>query len=47
MIKEFLQGRAFNHPIHPMLVHLPVGLWVTSLILDILYLVNANSSFAP
>ncbi len=46
MLKKFLQGRALNHPLHPMLVHLPVGLWVASLIFDALYLVNGNSFFA-
>jgi uncharacterized membrane protein len=46
MIKSFLQGRFMNHPLHPLLVHLPVGLWVVSFIFDICFLVSANGVFA-
>jgi uncharacterized membrane protein len=46
MLKELLQGRFINHPLHPIFVHLPVGLWVTSLILDIVYMANHQSIFA-
>jgi len=34
-IKELLQGKPFNHPIHPILVHFPIGLFVFSLLLDL------------
>jgi uncharacterized membrane protein/nitrite reductase/ring-hydroxylating ferredoxin subunit len=34
-VKHILQGRWLGHPIHPLLVHLPIGLFVLSLILDI------------
>ena len=35
--KEFLQGRVWwREPIHPAMVHLPVGLWVSGLIFDII-----------
>jgi uncharacterized membrane protein len=30
-------ARVGNHPIHPMLVPLPIGLWVFSLVTDIIY----------
>jgi uncharacterized membrane protein len=46
MIKSFLQGRFMNHPFHPMLVHLPVGLWIVSFIFDICFLSSANGVFA-
>lgn len=45
-IKDFLQGRFIHHPLHPMLVHFPVGLWVGSLIFDILYFANRSAIFA-
>jgi uncharacterized membrane protein len=35
-----------KHPIHPLLVHLPVGLWVGSLILDIFYRATGDGGFA-
>lgn len=46
MLKEILQGRKIHHPFHPMFVHLPIGLWVTSFILDITYLVRGQASLA-
>ena len=33
-------------PMHPLLVHLPVGLWVASLAFDVIYLATARSTFA-
>jgi uncharacterized membrane protein/nitrite reductase/ring-hydroxylating ferredoxin subunit len=36
MIKDFLQGKPLGHPLHPLLVHLPIGLFVLSFILDAL-----------
>jgi uncharacterized membrane protein len=33
----------FRHPVHPMLVVLPVGLWVFSLFCDLLYLGGAEA----
>ncbi len=35
-MKKFLQGRWLGHPLHPVLVHLPVGLWPTAFVLDII-----------
>lgn len=36
MIKAFLQGRWLGHPLHPALVHVPVGLLPSALLLDVL-----------
>jgi uncharacterized membrane protein/nitrite reductase/ring-hydroxylating ferredoxin subunit len=35
MLKRFLQGKLLGHPLHPILVHLPIGLFLLSLIFDI------------
>jgi nitrite reductase/ring-hydroxylating ferredoxin subunit/uncharacterized membrane protein len=35
MLKAFLQGKPFGHPLHPALVHFPIGLFILSLMLDI------------
>jgi uncharacterized membrane protein len=31
-----------KHPVHPMIVPLPIGLWVFSLVCDVIYLINGN-----
>ena len=35
MLKAFLQGKPFGHPLHPALVHFPIGLFILSLVLDL------------
>jgi len=35
-LKGFLQGKWLGHPLHPALVHVPVGLWMGALIFDLL-----------
>lgn len=35
-----------KHPLHPILVHLPIGLWLASFIFDIIYLGGGQSGFA-
>lgn len=35
MLKDILQGKPLRHPLHPFLVHFPIGLFVLSLLLDI------------
>jgi uncharacterized membrane protein len=35
-----------NHPLHPLLVHIPVGLWVVSFVSDIVFLASGNPNFA-
>ena len=42
MLKAFLQGKPLGHPLHPMLVHLPIGLFLLSFIFDI-----ASKSYDP
>lgn len=46
MIKEALQGRFMKHPLHPLVVHIPVGLWIASFISDIAFLIGGNPNFA-
>ncbi len=35
MLRELLQGRPLGHPLHPLLVHLPIGLLFLTLLLDV------------
>jgi len=35
-MKDFLQGKWFKHPLHPILVSLPTALWPAALVFDIL-----------
>ena len=35
-----------KHPLHPLLVHLPVGLWVGSIVSDIVFMANGNPNYA-
>src|SRR5437763_451567 len=35
MLKDLLEGKPLRHPIHPMLVHFPIGFFVLSFILDL------------
>ena len=37
--------KILGHPVHPMLIVFPVGLFTTAVIFDILYLVNDNPFF--
>ena len=39
-------ARVGNHPIHPMLVPLPIGLWIFSLVTDIIYRVSGGPTWA-
>ena len=39
-------ARALGHPIHPMLIVFPLGLFVMSLIFDILYYITGAIGFA-
>jgi nitrite reductase/ring-hydroxylating ferredoxin subunit len=34
-VKDFLHGSWLGHPLHPVLVHLPVGSWVSAGVLDL------------
>ncbi|MDX1672351.1 MAG: DUF2231 domain-containing protein [Balneolaceae bacterium] len=44
-IKELLRGRIFGHPIHPMLVHFPTALFISSFLLDLLSIYSRELSF--
>jgi len=44
MLKSLLQGKPFGHPLHPALVHFPIGLFVLSLCLDIASYLNLTSN---
>src|SRR5919108_6454849 len=35
-------ARIYGHPIHPMLIPFPIGLWVFSLVADVIYLWRGN-----
>ncbi len=35
MLKNFLQGKPFKHPLHPLFVHFPLGLFGLSLLFDL------------
>lgn len=39
-------ARVGNHPIHPMLVPLPIGLWIFSLVADIIYRFSGVETWA-
>lgn len=38
--------RIGNHPVHPMLIPIPIGLWIFSLVADIIYLAVGNPAWA-
>lgn len=40
--KSFLQGRFMAHPLHPVLVHFPIGLWAASLVFDVISFTQSN-----
>src|SRR5207245_11533654 len=35
MLKDFLEGKPLRHPLHPLLVHFPIGRFILSLLLDL------------
>jgi uncharacterized membrane protein len=38
VIEEFLQGKWLKHPLHPAIVHIPVAMWISSFVFDLLVL---------
>lgn len=44
MIKYLLQGRWLGHPLHPAIVHIPIALWVGSLLFDILSVLGVGGN---
>src|SRR4051812_30625164 len=45
-IKKILQGRFLGHPLHPLVTHLPIGLWLLGLILDVVSVTRPPESWA-
>jgi nitrite reductase/ring-hydroxylating ferredoxin subunit/uncharacterized membrane protein len=43
MLKQVLQGKLLGHPLHVILVHLPIGLFLLSFIFDIATLTNLTA----
>lgn len=41
---DFLQGKWLGHPLHPALVHLPVGGWIVACVLDVLIWTNVGGA---
>jgi uncharacterized membrane protein/nitrite reductase/ring-hydroxylating ferredoxin subunit len=42
MLKDLLEGKPLRHPIHPMLIHFPIGLFLLSFLLDLASLVYSD-----
>jgi uncharacterized membrane protein len=40
------RAKLLGHPIHPMLIVFPLGLLITAVIFDVIYLVTGNTGFA-
>ena len=46
MFKSLQQGRLLKHPLHGLVVHVPIGLWAASVFFDILFFSTRNPNFA-
>ncbi|PTX97819.1 DUF2231 domain-containing protein [Opitutus sp. ER46] len=44
---ELLQGKWLGHPLHPAIVHVPIGLWIVAAILDYVGRDAARDSVIP
>lgn len=40
---EILQGKWLGHPLHPAIVHVPVGAWIVALVIDLVVQNDAES----
>lgn len=40
------RAKLFGHPIHPMLIPFPLGLFITSLVFDVVYLLTDNGKWS-
>jgi uncharacterized membrane protein/nitrite reductase/ring-hydroxylating ferredoxin subunit len=45
MLKDILEGKPIRHPIHPMLVHFPIGFFILSLLFDLATLLFPDTSY--
>ena len=43
MLKDLLEGKPLRHPIHPMLVHFPIGLFLLSFLVDLASLARPDT----
>lgn len=43
-LKSFLLGKWLGHPLHPAIVHVPIALWVGSLVMDLLTLFHVGGN---
>lgn len=43
-LKHVLQGKFLPHPLHPFVVHLPIGMWIGSFVFDALALYRGSGS---
>src|SRR5437667_9812970 len=44
MLKDFLQGKWLGHPLHPALVHVPLGSFTAALLFDVLSRVGVGGN---
>ncbi len=44
---EVLQGKWLGHPLHPAIVHLPIGAWILAAVLDLVDRNASNSATVP
>jgi nitrite reductase/ring-hydroxylating ferredoxin subunit/uncharacterized membrane protein len=44
IVKDLLQGKPLGHPLHPLLVHFPIGLFVISLLFDVSQVFNTGET---
>src|SRR6266513_3791364 len=45
MVKDYLEGKPLRHPLHPMLVHFPIGLFFLSFLFDLASLVFPSQMY--
>ena len=41
---EFLQGKWLGHPLHPVIVHVPVGAWLAAFVIDVILVLGSSSA---
>lgn len=44
---EFLQGKWLGHPLHPAIVHVPIGTWFAACVLDIMRVCGIERASVP
>lgn len=46
-VENVLQGTPFGHPIHPVLITIPIGAWTVAQVLDAIEVLTGSNAFAP